>query len=1036
MDNWPDHFPASFAGRYTIERVLGRGATATVFLARDAKVDRFVAIKVLKPDLAESIGEERFLREIRMTQRLSHPNIVPVLDSGESERKLYFVLPVMDKGTLRDLLRKEPQLPIARAVEIARTVAAALDYAHKKGVIHRDVKPDNILMSDSGVCLADFGIARAIERAIDESSTSTGIVRGTPAYMSPEQASGEHDYDGRSDIFSLACVLYEMIAGVHAFVGPTSHAVMAQRLLHPARPIGVYRQNVPVALESVLQRALEILPTDRYKTAAEFSEALAGSLTSERTRAAAPQRRFKVRRTHLFAAATLVVGVTAAVAATWRPWEVGGRFGPVVDTTRIVIFPVEGEASAPRSQAYDLLQQHFAKWNGVNLVDEVAMRDIRGSESAVESEREARDAAGAAGAGRFVRTRLTSSGDNLRLWSGLYDTASGARLYETTATLPKSFSGAPAAIADAVDALLLRHPADVDPGSKVLPAVQLLASALKSIEAFDLGGADSLLMASLEADPKYARSALWLGQVRNWKLEPTAKWLTWAERANSGSGLTARESEFGRALIAMGKREFPAACVIYDSLKSKDGRDFASWYGVGQCHRQDDAVIPDRESPSGWRFRSSSHQAALAYARAFELAPALHQNFEAEAYSKLRDLLYSRRSALRPGVSLTREKGRFLAYASLQADTIVHVPYPREMVTRGLVRVDPAGRSAALARQREVFSRLAQSWAAALPRSPATKEALAVSLEMLGDSRAVDTLRVARALATEPTLRLRLAAEEVFMRISFARTEPRQAAAARALADSLLAMVRSPTREQAAVLSPVAVVVGKCALAARLAARSVDETQAAFMELPLHLVAAAESLTVLSAAGCRATSDTGAISSAFERGTSPAARDSTEYALFGRAVSLTYPLDSSRISRLASSSGDYVLVVQTAALTKHGDIVRSTLGEKQRLRPAADVTPDALYAEARAWLEIGQATAASAWIDPVLARRGWLELMLNDPVWTGALLRTVGLRADLARAANDSTAARRWAFILAQLWSGSDSSLQGEWRRMVNIGGN
>jgi serine/threonine-protein kinase len=275
MENSSGVLSGPFAGRYTIERVLGRGATATVFLAHDSESDRKVAIKILKPELAESIGSHRFLREIRLTQKLHHPHIVPVLDSGEYERKLYFVLPLMDGGTLRDRLNRERQLAVPEAVAIAQDVASALEYAHKAGVIHRDVKPENILLAKDGVCLADFGIARAVERAVDESSTSTGIVRGTPAYMSPEQASGEHDYDGRSDIYSLACVLYEMLAGMHAFVGPTPKAVMAQRLLHSPRPVSVYRPSIPGALEAVLGRALEILPADRYASAREFAKALA-----------------------------------------------------------------------------------------------------------------------------------------------------------------------------------------------------------------------------------------------------------------------------------------------------------------------------------------------------------------------------------------------------------------------------------------------------------------------------------------------------------------------------------------------------------------------------------------------------------------------------------------------------------------------------------------------------------------------------------------------------------------------------------------
>ena len=591
-------------------------------------------------------------------------------------------------------------------------------------------------------------------------------------------------------------------------------------------------------------------------------------------------------------------------------------------------------------------------------------------------------------------------------------------------------SAASQEIAHNVDQLLRRGPIAQDPGSRVLPAVQLLTAAFGAIEAFDLNDADSLLLASLEADPSYARSALWLGQIRNWKLDSPDSWMTWAERANAGTGLTPREKEFAQALVAMGKRDFPEACRRYVALRQKDERDFASWYGLGQCYRQDDAVIPDARSPSRWRFRSSSQQAALAFARAFQLAPALHKNFEAQAFSDLRDLLYSRRSFLRSGVALTPPRNRYLAYATIRGDTIVHIPYPQELVKRGVVDTDPAGRAAALARQREVFRSLAQSWAAALPRSPATKEALAVSLEMVGDARAVDTLQTARMLTSDRALKLRLAAEEVFMRISFARFDVKHATAARLLADSILASVASPTMQEAAILAPVAVVVGKCSLAGKLAAQSVSEATARYLEVSRPVAAAAESVTVVSAMGCRATNDTTAIHSILDAAGAGDARDSVEYNLLGRAVILTYPLDSSRVSRLARSSGDWVLEAQAASLEKKIDSVRSTLREKQHLRPDADVTPDALYAEARAWIAIGEPRLAISWLDPVLARRGWLELMLNDHVGTAALLRSVGLRAELARASRDSRRMKQWLSLLMGVWSDADPQLQPMLRRL------
>jgi serine/threonine-protein kinase len=267
----PGLISGEFAGRYTVERELGRGATSVVYLARDRDYARMVAIKVLRQELSGSGAADRFLREVRLTAQLHHPNIVPVLHSGEHTGHLFFVLPYLDGGTLRDRLEREKQLPIADVVSMGKTIALALASAHEWNILHRDVKPENILFSAGQACLADFGIARAITRASGESVTSTGLVVGTPAYMSPEQASGDREYDGRSDLYSLACVLYESLAGIPAFVGATAQAILAQRMLHEPRPVRIYRPSVSVELEAVLARALSLSPADRFPTSVAFS---------------------------------------------------------------------------------------------------------------------------------------------------------------------------------------------------------------------------------------------------------------------------------------------------------------------------------------------------------------------------------------------------------------------------------------------------------------------------------------------------------------------------------------------------------------------------------------------------------------------------------------------------------------------------------------------------------------------------------------------------------------------------------------------
>jgi serine/threonine-protein kinase len=258
-------------GRYTIDRELGEGGMAIVYLAHDVRHDRKVALKMLRPEISAEIGAERFLREIKMAAGLTHPHILPVFDSGEADGLLFYVMPNMAGRSLRERLERERQLPLDEALRITREVASALDYAHRHQVVHRDIKPENILLHDGSAMVADFGIGKALSAG--SSVTQTGMALGTPAYMSPEQAGGESDIDGRSDLYSLGCVLYEMLSGEPPFTGPTAQAIIAKRFVAPIPKVRTVR-DVPEAVDQAVTRALARTPVDRYPTAAQFAEAL------------------------------------------------------------------------------------------------------------------------------------------------------------------------------------------------------------------------------------------------------------------------------------------------------------------------------------------------------------------------------------------------------------------------------------------------------------------------------------------------------------------------------------------------------------------------------------------------------------------------------------------------------------------------------------------------------------------------------------------------------------------------------------------
>ncbi|MGH7516716.1 MAG: protein kinase domain-containing protein [Gemmatimonadales bacterium] len=283
MNDLHERLRANLEGRYAIERELGRGGMATVFLGRDLRHDRPVALKVLHPELGVSLGGERFLREIRLCARLQHPHILTVHDSGEvpgtagEPPLLWFTMPYIEGESLRDRLRREKQLPVDDALRIAREAADALDYAHRHGVVHRDIKPENILLSEGHALVADFGIGRALGAAnAGEKLTETGMVVGTPAYMSPEQASGERELDGRTDVYSLGAALYEMLAGEPPYTGATAQQIIVKRFTETPRPVRTLRDTVPPVVDQAIARALSRAPADRFATAEEFGRALDG----------------------------------------------------------------------------------------------------------------------------------------------------------------------------------------------------------------------------------------------------------------------------------------------------------------------------------------------------------------------------------------------------------------------------------------------------------------------------------------------------------------------------------------------------------------------------------------------------------------------------------------------------------------------------------------------------------------------------------------------------------------------------------------
>jgi predicted Ser/Thr protein kinase len=1022
---------------YVVEGEIGRGGMGTVLKAYDRKHGRQVAIKILRPEVAQTYGRDRFLREIRTAAGLMHANIVALFDSGEVGGTLYFVMPYIEGESLRERLNREKRLSTAEAVRIASAVAGALHYAHGQGVIHRDIKPENIMLARDGhVWIVDFGVARAASEASSR-LTHTGVLLGSPLYASPEQLEGG-EIDHRTDIYSLGCVLYEMLAGAPPFHAPSMQAVLFKHLTDRVKSLRETVPTVPAALDAAVLRALSKGPSDRFETASEFHESLsnASHLLYERSVGSIG----RMRRPIAFVVAMAVATSIAWVISKQIKWS--GGFGlltekaagdlPQLDSTRFLILPFTVDSGLQHLDGERLLADALTLWTGIEVLNSATVSNTEvetltravGSDSISALTRRLN-------AGRFVTSGMSQVGDTVRLSIDLRDGSRPTVILNKLRLSYHSRQLSEKTFRDVADSLLLRGVADEctagGAGTRHVAVVHACDAAFSALHDGDLVRTDSMLSAALRLEPSYVRAALWLAETRNWVVgEPSNNRQYTVIALSDSTALTKRERLLARAQDYLSANQFSRACDIYSTLTAADSADFVAWLGIGECHRRDDIVLPDHTSRSGWKFRSSYHRAFNAYARAFEIRPTLLAAYRTQMFASVRQLFFTSASSLKTGRASHSSAIGFRAFPALEDDTLAFVPWRADDLSQARVGRLPTTIEAAADRNREVFRGLVMRWKGATPHSATASEALAVAYELGSDRRAVEAIQEARSAATDEETANRLAVMHVWLLIKFAIPDDRTAIrTVRRMADSILAASRNPSESTARWLLPLAVLLGRGNQAAQLA-RLASHPISTRVGYPATVVEPARAALVFAALGGPRDSiqrNEHEFELALRNALSPDIRAQARAALLGHAIMVALPEYEMAAFRSLSSSGVFTRA-QLAYL--NGDtagtraVIDSVVLTRAGLRPS-EISIDGAFTEA--WLRrgLGDRLGAIAVLDSTLSALRWFPPgRLDDFVRVGAMMRALALRADLANESGDVSGAKRWAAPVGDLWSAPD----------------
>ncbi len=1039
MEDLQARLAAALAGRYTIEREIGRGGMSLVYLARDLRNERWVALKVLRPDLAHALGPDRFLREIKVAAGLAHPHILPLFDSDVADGLLFYTMPYVEGESLRHRLVRYRRLAVADAVTIARDVADALAYAHAQNIVHRDIKPENILLEAGHAVVSDFGIARAISAANEARMTGTGIVVGTIEYMSPEQASGA-EVDGRSDVFSLACVLYEMLAGRTPFDDRASSTERPS--VAAERPGG----GIPLELDLAIQTALAASPSERFASAEEFAAALKAVPAQEIS-----SRHWLQRVRRRWRSGVAVAALAALAGVLILPRVLGAGLNP---SLYVVVPFAHRDGAAPTlfkgDQCELRLYEELDRWSDVKTVDRFLVsseRQHRGER--LPDLREAMRIARAVGSGMLIWGELWQDGDSVGIRGALYDVRGrGTLLRSHTIRLGPELTDIDLKFRELTDSLVLGrvqpHAVQAAKSAGSVTAWLAYARGDASLQRWEMEDAAAAFLDALAVNPNFPQANLWLAQTRAWTGQPASDWVAYAARALAASdSLSETDRDVARGLVALAQNRYPDACDAYRHLVAIDPNDFVGQFGLGECQARDKLVIRDARSPSGWAFRSSQQAAIAAYRRALELVPSVHRVFSGVAYARLAGLFYAEGHLARGGFALMPDTVRFAARPALVADTLAFVPHDLAAFLAAAPGTNPPSGPDALAHNREALRAITLTWMRAFPQDADALETHARALEALGelagaapDRSALEAIRAARraggagGAGGDSLSQVTRAVAEVRILVKLERF-----AEARSLGDSLLGAWSDPGPTVARRLAGVAALNGRINRAAALLAEASDAEffttpSGESVTLPAAVAAPARALIAYAAAGAPAES-----LSTFERRVTtlvstwvaPAQQPTMRRAALHLAATLSFPQMGLREAHHGPAGGNYLLSLQSALARGDVTAVRDGIAAVDRARGgvrAGDVAIQYVYHEAWLLAAVGDTAGAISRLDRSLGDIGSLGSALVDEVPQAAgLVRAMALRADLAAAVGDRSGGARWARAVLALWHNADPDL-------------